>query len=213
MYTAVVLGRGITLSSALPEPLWVVPGVKGGFPLPGKETWPEESRPSRSSGFLWVTWHWRQECFPGRHSPEPEAGVEQMAPAEMVVWLPPSQEHVLIVRQWSPAWHSACDGVPSPRFWGHFDGETDLRQPLGGIVLQNLVWGIRMAKEPRARASKSGSLELASDFVTYQPCDLGELLSFWSFSFLNCKQEIILNCLPFGENRCENSAWHTVSTN
>lgn len=49
--------------------------------------------------------------------------------------------------------------------------------------------------------SVPGSLELASDFVTYQPCDLGELLSFWSFSFLSCKQEIILNCLPFGKNR------------
>lgn len=71
-----------------------------------------------------------------------------------------------------------------------------------------------MAKEPRAWASKSGSLELASDFVTYQLCDLGELLSFWNFSFLSCKQEeITLNCLPFGENRCENSTWHTVSTN
>ena len=47
--------------------------------------------------------HRRLECVPGRHSPELEAGVEQMAPAEMVVWLPPPQEHVLIVRQRSPA--------------------------------------------------------------------------------------------------------------
>ena len=58
-----------------------------------------------------------------------------------------------------------------------------------------------MAKEPRAWASESDSLELASDFVTYQTCDLDELLSFWSFSFLSCKQETILNCLPFGKNR------------
>lgn len=56
-------------------------------------------------------------------------------------------------------------------------------------------------------------MQLASDFAIYQPCDLGELLSFQSLSFLSCKQEIILNCLPFGENSCENSAWHAVSTN
>lgn len=196
------------MSSALPEPSGVVPGVKGGFlsprvrpgqrraGLPGAQVFFEslgtEDRSASQGGTLLsqrLEWsRWLQQKWWG------------VAPT--------ISEHVLIVRQES-CLDTACDGVPSPRFWGHFDGETDLRQPLGGIVLQNLVWGIRDGKRAQGMwASKSGSLELASDFVTYQLCDLGELLSFWSFSFLNCKQEIILNCLPF-ENRCENSAWHT----
>lgn len=43
-----------------------------------------------------------------------------------------------------------------PRLLRDSGGEAGLRQTLGGIVLQNLVWGVRMAKEPRAWASKPG---------------------------------------------------------
>lgn len=69
--------------------------------------------------------------LPREETPEYQrAGVEQMAPAEMVVWLPPSQEHVLIVEESGVLLlPHACDGVPSPR--GTLM-ETDLEQPLGG---------------------------------------------------------------------------------
>lgn len=70
--------------------------------LPGKETGQRRAGLPGAQVFFESLGTEDRECFPGRHSPEPEAGVEQMAPAEMVVGFPPSQEHVLLL-QWSPA--------------------------------------------------------------------------------------------------------------
>ena len=92
-------------------------------------------------------------------------------------------------------------------------GRQVLDKLLEGYFSKTWFEELGWQKSPEHGLQSQADMQLASDFAMYQPCDLGELLSFQSLSFLSCKQEIILNCLPFGENSCDNSAWHAVSTN